>query len=99
MASRNSQLKSTDPAGEAVAQRRNRVDLFRLACDRVEELLADCTPRSGRHLIMQDLQDIKGLGRTPVHHAVNCLGPNVPGHPNPINCSTWSACCARGVTR
>jgi DNA-binding GntR family transcriptional regulator len=73
MASRNSQLKLTDPAGGAVPRRRNCVNLFELAYDWIEELLVDCTLKAGRYLTMQDLQDVTGFGRTPVHHAVNRL--------------------------
>jgi DNA-binding GntR family transcriptional regulator len=73
MASRNRQLKLTDPAGEVEPRRRNRVNLFELAYQRIEELLVDCTLKPGRYLTMQDLQDITGFGRSPVHHAVNRL--------------------------
>jgi len=53
--------------------RRNRINLFELAYERIEELLVRCELAPGRFLAMQDLQDITGLGRTPVHHAVNRL--------------------------
>lgn len=53
--------------------RRNRVNLFELAYERIEELLVRCELAPGRFLAMQDLQEITGLGRTPVHHAVNRL--------------------------
>jgi DNA-binding GntR family transcriptional regulator len=55
------------------AGRRNRVNLFELAYQRIEELLVSCQLRPGRYLTMQDLQDLTGFGRTPVHHAVNRL--------------------------
>lgn len=54
-------------------QRRNRVNLFELAHQRIEELLVKCELAPGRFLAMQDLQDVTGFGRTPVHHAVNRL--------------------------
>jgi DNA-binding GntR family transcriptional regulator len=53
--------------------RRNRVNLFDLAYERIEEMLVRCELAPGRFLAMQDLQDLTGLGRTPVHHAVNRL--------------------------
>lgn len=53
--------------------RRNRVNLFELAYQRLEEMLVTCELRPGQFLAMQDLQDITGYGRTPVHQAVNRL--------------------------
>lgn len=59
---------------EATApQRRNRVNLFELAYQRLEELLVSCELRPGQFLAMQDLQAMTGYGRTPVHQAVNRL--------------------------
>lgn len=62
-----------DPADPAPARRQNRVNLFELAYQRIEELLITCALQPGRYLTMQDLQDMTGFGRTPVHHAVNRL--------------------------
>jgi DNA-binding GntR family transcriptional regulator len=73
MARRKSQLKLIDPADDAAPRRRNRINLFELAYQRIEELLVNCTLKPGRYLTMQDLQDLTGFGRTPVHHAVNRL--------------------------
>ena len=73
MARRKGQLKLIDPASEAAPRRRNRINLFELAYQRIEELLVNCTLKPGRYLTMQDLQDLTGFGRTPVHHAVNRL--------------------------
>lgn len=53
--------------------RRNRVNLFELAYQRIEEMLIRCELAPGRFLAMQDLQAMTGFGRTPVHHAVNRL--------------------------
>ena len=58
--------------GEAPA-RLNRVNLFEQAYQRLEQMLVDCSLRPGRFLTMQDLQAATGLGRTPVHNAVNRL--------------------------
>src|SRR5205809_3454874 len=44
-----------------------------LAYDRIEELIVNCKLRPGRFLVMQDLQDLVALGRTPVHQAVSRL--------------------------
>ena len=53
--------------------RRNRINFFELAYQRIEELLVNCALRPGHSLTVQDLQDLTGFGRTPVHHAVNTL--------------------------
>lgn len=74
-------LQVVDPAADDAAQgaartalaRRNRVTLFDLAYNRIEDMLVDCTLRPGRALTMLELQHLTGLGRTPVHHAVNRL--------------------------
>lgn len=70
MARKKSQSLSTS---QPEPKRQNRVNLFDLAYQRLEELLVNCTLRPGRFLTMQDLQDMTGFGRTPVHHAVNRL--------------------------
>ena len=72
MARQASRLKLVAP--EVIdAGRRNRINLFELAYQRIEEMLVSCQLRPGRYLTMQDLQDLTGFGRTPVHHAVNRL--------------------------
>ena len=53
--------------------RRNRVNLFDVAYDRLEELIITCDLKPGRMLTIQDLQTQLGFGRTPVHQAVNRL--------------------------
>lgn len=54
-------------------KRRNRLNLSDLAYDKCEELIVTCGLKPGQYLSIQDLQDITGLGRTPIHHAVNRL--------------------------
>ncbi len=54
-------------------KRRNRVNLFEVAYQRIEEMLVTCELQPGRFLSLQDLQAMTGLGRTPIHHAVNQL--------------------------
>src|SRR5260370_37954209 len=51
--------------------RRNRVNFFELAYQRIEDLLVNCELKPGRFLTVQELQDVTGFGRTPVHNAVN----------------------------
>lgn len=53
--------------------RTNRVNHFELAYERIENLIVKCELKPGSELSMQDLQDLIGLGRTPIHHAVNRL--------------------------
>jgi DNA-binding GntR family transcriptional regulator len=73
MTRRKTQLRIVPKAEAAKTPRRNRVNLFELAYQRLEDLLVNCALRPGRFLTMQDLQDLTGLGRTPIHHAVNRL--------------------------
>jgi DNA-binding GntR family transcriptional regulator len=73
MPRRKSQLRVVTPSDPAKAPRQNRINLFDVAYQRLEDLLVNCALRPGRFLTMQDLQDITGLGRTPIHHAVNRL--------------------------
>lgn len=60
-------------ADDAAPRRRNRVNFFELAHQRIEEKLVTCELKPGRSLNLQELQDLTGLGRTPVHNAVNRL--------------------------
>lgn len=53
--------------------RRNRLNFFELAYERIEAMLIDCQLKPGRLLTMMDLQNLTGFGRTPVHHAVSRL--------------------------
>jgi DNA-binding GntR family transcriptional regulator len=73
MARQKIQPHLVDPDDPAPGKRQNRVNLFELAYRRIEELLITCALQPGRYLTMQDLQDMTGFGRTPVHHAVNRL--------------------------
>jgi DNA-binding GntR family transcriptional regulator len=60
------------PAAEKPV-RQNRINLFDLAYERLEELIVTCELQPGRLLTIQDLQGIIGFGRTPIHQAVNRL--------------------------
>jgi DNA-binding GntR family transcriptional regulator len=53
--------------------RQNRVNLFELAYERLEELIITCELKPGRLLTILELQGILGFGRTPIHQAVNRL--------------------------
>ena len=55
------------------APRPLRQTLFELAYERIEESLVNGALPPGRRLTMNDLTLLTGLGRTPVHHAVNRL--------------------------
>jgi DNA-binding GntR family transcriptional regulator len=71
MARRKSGLVLVEPAAQV--RRQNRVTLFELAYQRLEDLLITGVLRPGQSLTMQDLQGMTGFGRTPIHHAVNRL--------------------------
>jgi DNA-binding GntR family transcriptional regulator len=66
-------LVKPEEASAAVPQRRNRVNLFELAFERIEDLIITCELKPGRFLAIQDLQEITGFSRTPVHQAVSRL--------------------------
>ncbi len=57
----------------ATRPRRNHENLFALAYQRLEEMTITCELRPGRLLAIQELQEMTGFGRTPVHQAVNRL--------------------------
>ena len=46
---------------------------FELAYEAIEERLVTCELRPGRYLALQELQQMVGFGRTPVHQAVSRL--------------------------
>jgi DNA-binding GntR family transcriptional regulator len=50
-----------------------RANLSDLAYDRLEDMIVSCALRPGRFLAIQDLQDMTGVGRTPIHLAVSRL--------------------------
>ena len=51
----------------------NRVSLVELAYERIEELIINCELKPGQFLAIQDLREITGFSRTPVHQAVSRL--------------------------
>jgi DNA-binding GntR family transcriptional regulator len=55
------------------APRQTRQNLFELAYEAIEDRLVDGSLAPGRYLTMNDLMQVTGYGRTPVHHAVNRL--------------------------
>jgi DNA-binding GntR family transcriptional regulator len=70
---RGPQSRSTDQNPQAPDRRYNRMNLFDLAYEQIEDLIVSCRLKPGQYLTMQDLQDLTGLGRTPVHQAVSRL--------------------------
>jgi DNA-binding GntR family transcriptional regulator len=52
---------------------RNRLNLSELAYERIEDLIIRCELKPGSFLAMQDLQELTGFGRTPVHQATSRL--------------------------
>lgn len=73
MARRKNALEVVQPDRGVTPARRNRVNLFELAYQRIEDLLVHCELKPGRFLTVQELQSLTGFGRTPVHAAVNLL--------------------------
>ncbi len=65
-------VEPADPAGNA-PRRRNQLNLFELAYERIEDLIVTGELAPGRFMAMQDLQQLTGFGRTPVHQAVSRL--------------------------
>ncbi len=57
----------------AKPQRQNRINLFERAYEELEERIVACDMQPGRLLTIQELQDLTGFGRTPIHQAVNRL--------------------------
>ena len=73
MARRKSALELVRSDQAGAPARRNRVNLFELAYQRIEDLLVACKLKPGRFLSLQELVDLTAFGRTPVHGAVNQL--------------------------
>ena len=71
MARRKSALELVRPDDSGAPGRRNRVNFFELAYQRIEDLLVSCELKPGHFLTVQELQTVTGFGRTPVHNAVN----------------------------
>jgi DNA-binding GntR family transcriptional regulator len=67
------ELATADELSEAPPRRSNRVNLFELAYERIEHLIVTCELKPGRFLAIQDLQEMTGFSRTPVHQAVSRL--------------------------
>jgi DNA-binding GntR family transcriptional regulator len=65
-------IAETVNAGSA-AKRRNTVNLVELAYEEIENRIISCELKPGSLLAIQDLVDITGLSRTPVHQAVSKL--------------------------
>jgi DNA-binding GntR family transcriptional regulator len=66
-------LVEIDETSTAAPRRRNRINLFELAYERIEDLIVNCTLKPGRFLSIQDLEEMSGFSRTPVYQAVSRL--------------------------
>src|SRR3569833_2695659 len=73
MAHRKGALKAARQDADDAPQQRGAGNLFDSAYLKLEELLVNCTLKPGRFLTVQELQDLPGFGRPPVHAAVNRL--------------------------
>ncbi|MBZ9894456.1 MULTISPECIES: GntR family transcriptional regulator [unclassified Mesorhizobium] len=58
---------------EDAPRRQNSRNLFELAYERIEGLIINCELRPGSRLSIQELQNLSGFSRTPVHQAVGRL--------------------------
>ena len=70
---REPKLVKAEEAPAAAPPRRNRVSLVELAYERIEDLIINCELKPGQFLAIQDLGQITGFSRTPVHQAVSRL--------------------------
>lgn len=64
---------AADAGTQGGVRGRSPMNQFELAHEAIEDRLVNCQLRPGRYLAMQELQDLVGFGRTPVHQAVNRL--------------------------
>ncbi|CAM5200595.1 hypothetical protein CDEF62S_00004 [Castellaniella defragrans] len=55
------------------ASRKQARNLFETAYEKIESLIINCELRPGRRLSIQELQNVSGFSRTPVHQAVSRL--------------------------
>jgi len=75
MAQDQSKLATLESMATSAAPRphQRQVNLFEIAYDRLEELIVNCSLKPAQLLSIQELQDMTGLSRTPVHQAVRQL--------------------------
>ena len=74
MAGKRTVPKLVDSSAEDDAPRRqNSKNLFELAYEKIEGLIINCELRPGSRLSIQELQNLSGFSRTPVHQAVGRL--------------------------
>ena len=76
-------LADEAPDGPPARRRNSPLNQFERAYEAIEERLITCELKPGRFLALQDLQDLVGFGRTPVHQAVTRLAADtlVTVHP------------------
>ena len=80
---KGSEQPESDGAVPDPARRRNSVNLFEQAYERLEDLIVNCELAPGRFLSIQDLQTLTGISRTPVHQAVGRLAEDTLIHIRP----------------
>src|SRR3954465_1542721 len=68
-----SKIVEVDQEAGVAPRRQNRVNLFELAYVGGGDLIINCELKPGRFLAIQDLQEMTGFSRTPVHQAVSRL--------------------------
>ncbi|ACM29846.1 GntR family transcriptional regulator [Rhizobium rhizogenes] len=74
MAGKRKQLKVVEKVEPtSPSKRRNSVNLVELAYEQLENRIISCELKPGSFLAIQDLVDITGFSRTPVHQAVSKL--------------------------
>jgi DNA-binding GntR family transcriptional regulator len=73
MVQRKSAIDVVQAEEGGVLPRHNGLNLFELAYQRLEDLLVHCELKPGSFVTVQQLQQLTGYGRTPVHGAVNRL--------------------------
>jgi len=69
----SSEASPAETGHERAQTGRSAESLAVLAYERIEDLIVHCELKPGADIRMQDLQDLIGIGRTPVHQAVGRL--------------------------
>jgi DNA-binding GntR family transcriptional regulator len=73
MAQKTKLLKVASKTTAVPPKRRNSLNLVELAYERLENLIISCELKPGSFLAIQDLVEMTGYSRTPVHQAVSRL--------------------------
>lgn len=74
VAARQKRSKPTEAESTSNAPpRQNRTNLSEIAHERIEDLIVNCELQAGSLMAIQDVQNLSGCSRTPVHQAVSRL--------------------------